>query len=132
MINPHYVCTKICYGVEGQSGACCTLGERDWIIGPHDDTQAFVDRLSARDGKQWKVEDVFIDFEEGSKLFPDRPVWQDPANYPAMRVEMRDNFPCQFLKDGQCSVYDIRANLCRSYQCDFLKAALSITEIKTL
>ena len=57
------------------------------------------------------LDQAFIDFEEGRALFPERPTWQEPANYPALRVLPDvDWIPCRFYDKtaGACTVYDIR------------------------
>lgn len=120
----YYTCSKVCYGIRGQSGICCTIGKRDYIIGPITDTERFLRDLSAKLGYEVDFDDVFIEFEEGSKLFPDKPTWQEPNNFPCMRVipdEVRGH-PCQFLSDDmKCTVHLIKPEVCKNYLCDYLK-----------
>lgn len=66
--------------------------------------------------------EVFMTYEEGSKLFPEKSVYQDPNNYPAFRLNFLDQgLPCIFYKNNKCSVYDIRPRSCREYLCQYLK-----------
>lgn len=123
----HYTCTRNCYGEKGNAGACCTVGSRDFIIGPITDTRRFLDSISARDGRKYSYAEVFVDYQEGRKLFPDKETWQNKDYYPALRVNMNEPgvYPCRFLSEGrECSVYEIRPGICRTYQCDHLKATL--------
>jgi Fe-S-cluster containining protein len=124
-----YTCSSKCMGIEGNSGGCCTMGERDFIIGPIDDADAFVERLSLSTGKTVSRSDVFIEYAEGKDLFPFRANWQNESYYPALRVNMDSpRLPCNFYDEsgGQCNVYDVRPNICRTYQCDHLKNVLSM------
>ncbi len=124
----HYTCTRNCYGRKGNAGACCTVADRDFIIGPIIDTKEFLKRLSERDGRKHTYAEVFIEFAEGSKLFPGKSTWQNRDYYPALRVEMdtEEIHPCRFLSEArECTVYTIRPGICRTYQCDHLKATLN-------
>jgi len=64
----HYTCTRNCYGKKGNAGACCTVADRDFIIGPITDTREFLKRLSEADGLKHTFAEVFIEYPEGSKL----------------------------------------------------------------
>ncbi len=114
-----YSCTKNCLGVYGNSAGCCTMDKRNYIIGKVPDAKAFLKRYRKTVDKNAKYEEVFIEFEEGKKLFPDRPIWQDPENFPAIRVLM-DNvrYPCRFLGENDlCTVHEIRSQTCRNFTC---------------
>lgn len=127
----YYVCNKVCFGVEGQSGICCTIGDRDWIIGPVTDSERFLADLNAGTGRGYTHQDVFIDYEEGSAMFPDKSTWQSPANYPAMRVlpESKKAFPCMFLDDNMlCGVHEIKPGICGAYRCPYLDNILKNLE----
>jgi Fe-S-cluster containining protein len=124
-----YTCSSKCMGMPGNKGGCCTLADRDFIIGPIKDADAFVERLSQQRGQPISRADVFIELEEGRALFPERSTWQMAECYPAFRVvENNPLHPCNFydVNAGQCTVYDIRPNTCRTYQCDHLKNVLSM------
>ncbi|MBK9144223.1 MAG: hypothetical protein IPM23_17140 [Candidatus Melainabacteria bacterium] len=124
----HYTCTKMCYGTRGESSQCCKLGNRDFIIGKIHDPERFLKDLEEYLGEPVRYQDVFIDFREGSLMFPERSCWQNPDNYPALRVvsDPKRGFPCRFLKEnGMCSVHEIKPQTCRSYYCDYLQDILS-------
>ncbi|MBP6747208.1 hypothetical protein KA344_18400 [bacterium] len=123
----HYTCTRNCSGHKGNAAGCCTVADRDFIIGPITDTKDFLKRLSAKDGRKYSHSEVFIDYKEGSKLFPDKTAWQTKEFYPALRVKMDASplFPCRFLSEAfECTVYNDRPSICRTYQCDHLKTTL--------
>jgi len=120
----YYTCSRMCYGIKDQSGICCTIGARDYIIGPINDTGRFLADLSKKLGKKIEFADVFMEYEEGSALFPDKKCWQEPDNYPCMRVlpDEERGFPCQLLSlDMKCTVHSIKPEVCRTYLCDYLK-----------
>jgi Fe-S-cluster containining protein len=123
-----YTCSKRCMGHPGNNGGCCTLDDRDWIIGPVLDEKAFLADLSRTLGRPVKREEALIDYEEGRRLFPERSMWQVRAHYPAMRVraDLPRN-PCVYYEvaTGACGVHAIRPALCRDYQCDHLKHVTS-------
>ena len=83
----HYTCTRNCSGQKGNAAGCCTIASRDFIIGPITDPKDFLKRLSARDGRNYSHAEVFIDYKEGRKLFPDKTAWQTKEFYPALRVQ---------------------------------------------
>jgi Fe-S-cluster containining protein len=118
------ICSNKCFGVPGYDGSCCTVEGRDYIIGPHYDAQEFISRLSNKLGREIEYRDVFIDYEEGSKLFPDKKAWQNPNSYPALRVDFFNfRLPCMFYntKIKACTMYDIRPKTCQEYECDYLR-----------
>jgi hypothetical protein len=121
-----YTCQRNCCGVAGQAGVCCTLGENDWILGPVADWNDVLERVQKRFGAPITFDDIFISFEEGAAMFPDRPAWQNPAHYPAMRVvpDAALLYPCRFLVNKACSIHDIKPNLCKSFLCEQVKKVL--------
>jgi len=117
------ICSDKCYGNDGQHGSCCRLEDRDWIIGPHCDGDVFIENISKKFGREIKYDDVFVEYDEGSKQFPNKSVWQIPSNYPALRVNKNDpTLPCIFYNTAMraCSVYSIRPQTCRDYECEYL------------
>ena len=56
------ICTNKCYGIEGYHGSCCSIEDRDYIIGPHYDTEEFVKNLSLKFGRE-------VNFYEINKNF---------------------------------------------------------------
>lgn len=117
------ICSFKCWGREGYDGSCCHVEDRDWIIGPHDDVEPFLQRLSDKFGRKVEFDEVFYTYEEGSALFPDKKCWQDPNSYPALRIDLeKERKPCMFYNSTlkSCSVYGIRPNTCRNYHCDYL------------
>lgn len=118
-------CSTKCCGTTGYHGGCCTVENRDWIIGPIDDADAFVDRLSHFFNRQVLKSEVLIDHEEGSKLYPEKKSWQYEYSYPAMRIDTTSTRKqCVFYNVAikACSIYNIRPKTCRVYACDFLKS----------
>lgn len=118
------ICSNNCFGIPNHHGSCCTVEDRNYIIGPHHDAHDFIDRLSNKLGREIEYRDIFIDYEEGSKLFPDKSCWQDPNAYPALRVDFfNPRLPCIFYntKIRACSVYDIRPLTCQEYECEYLR-----------
>jgi Fe-S-cluster containining protein len=127
------VCSNKCWGVEGQDGSCCTLENRDWIMGPNYDSHEFIEKLSEKLGEEIRHEDIFIEFEEGSQLFPDKPVWQTPNSYPAFRVKLDNKrLPCIFYDTEikQCTIYDIRPETCQLYECSYHSVIRAINDTK--
>ena len=117
------ICSNKCYGVEGYHGSCCSIEERNYIIGPHHDTEEFIKTLSEKLGREVIKEDVFINYEEGSRLFPNKSSWQNPDSYPAFRVDFYNpKLPCIFYntKLKFCTIYDVRPKTCRDYECEYL------------
>lgn len=113
------VCGTRCLGHAGNAGGCCQVADRDWILGPLDRVDAVAMHTHA------SVQHPVIGFEEGSRLFPNRPAWQDPHNYPALRVTADGAHACVFYDRAiGCTVYDTRPAMCRNYECDHLRAEL--------
>jgi len=127
-----YTCSQNCMGFRGNAGGCCTLDDRDFIPGPVRDADAFLARLGHHLGREVPHEEVFIDFDEGRALFPERPSWQEPANYPALRVRPDVEWiPCRFYDKTAlaCSVYDIRPAMCRDFHCEHLAGVITLLNL---
>jgi len=110
-------------GHASNQAGCCTVGERDYVIGPIRDAEQLLDRLNSTAGRTYTWGEVFIDAEEGAKLFPEKSNWQDESVYPALRIDVTDErLPCKFLgENGLCTIHDIRSDTCRNYSCGFLE-----------
>jgi len=124
-----HTCTRNCFGVADYAASCCQLEQRDWIQGPVVDAEEFLVRLSRHFGREVPFDELFVRFEEGAAMFPERSMWQDPANYPAIRPvdDAAGRHPCPLLgPDGRCGVYDIRPGLCRDYRCEHLQKVLEL------
>ncbi len=117
-----HTCLRNCMGNAGLAAGCCTVGPRDYIIGPIHDSAALLERLSIHYNRDVPYEEIFIDFEEGSAMFPERSQWQRPECFPALRLaDNPDILPCIFLaEDNLCSIHEIRSTTCRSYRCEHL------------
>ncbi len=118
-----YTCTQKCCGVARQSSKCCTISDRDWILGAVKDTDRFLADLSKLKGREVSYDEVFIDFEEGSQMFPEKSSWQRRKNYPAMRVHVdrAKGHPCTLLGDDMlCTVHEIKPQICKNYYCEYL------------
>lgn len=124
-------CTNNCFGIKNNSGGCCTLGKRDYIIGPIRDSDSFLERYRENISAEASYDDIFIGHEEGRKLFPDLETWQKPASYPALRVNTDiDGYPCSFLgEDKLCTVHEIRSETCRNFSCQHVKDVLSMMSL---
>lgn len=124
----HYTCVNKCFGQPKNAAGCCKLGNRDFIIGPVLDAKEFLQRLNKKNKTRYKYDDVFIEYQEGSRLFPDKTTWQDPDHFPTLRPKMSEtDLPCQFLTEEQeCGVYDIRPQNCRNFVCEHLKKVLEL------
>ena len=117
------ICSNKCFGRDGYQGICCSIEDRDWIIGPHYDSEEFIQNLSIKLGREIQYEDVFIDYHEGNKLFPNKSTWQNPESYPAFRIDFfNPKLPCIFYntKLKFCTIYDVRPKTCKDYQCEYL------------
>jgi Fe-S-cluster containining protein len=89
------------------------------------DGDVFVAKLSQHFGRPVARSEVLIDFEEGRRMFPERSMWQNPAHYPALRSVAEAPYACQFYaEDRGCTVHELRPQLCRDYECDWLKDTL--------
>ena len=119
-------CCEKCLGQVGNHGGCCQIDDRDYIIGPVSDPVLFLQRLKEKyPGIRIEWKDVFIDYEEGSKMFPERFNYQNPAHYPALRVDYNHvRKPCIFYNSilKCCNVYEIRPSMCKNFYCDYLKS----------
>ncbi len=118
-----HTCLRNCMGTKDMAAGCCTLGDRDYIIGPIPDAQALLDRLSALWKRKVPYKEVFIDYAEGRALFPKKSQWQRKECFPALRVNTKDKvLGCMFLTDcNLCSIHEIRSVTCANYSCTYLK-----------
>ena len=117
------ICSNKCMGFQGNHGGCCTVADRDFIIGPHSDSSEFLDRLSEKLGREILSKEVFYSYEEGKVLFPNKSTWQNPDNYPCLRLDLLNpKLPCIFYNSSvrACMIYDIRPNTCIEYECEYL------------
>jgi Fe-S-cluster containining protein len=127
------VCSNKCWGIEGYDGSCCTVEDRDWIMGANDDAHEFIEKLSEKLGEKVNYNDIFIEYEEGKKLFPDKPSWQLESSYPAFRLKLdHKKLPCIFYDtdEKQCTVYDIRPETCRDFECNYYTVIKTINDTK--
>jgi Fe-S-cluster containining protein len=125
------ICSNKCFGIDGYDGSCCSIEDRDYIIGKITDTDEFIERLQSHLGRSIRYEDIFIDFEAGSQIFPDKSTWQNPENYPALRVNFHHpKLPCIFYNTALkfCTVHDIRPKTCSNYFCDYLSEQIDPKE----
>jgi len=121
------ICSFKCWGIDGYDGSCCTIEDRDYIIGPIKDYETFLNSISQKIGRKVSFDEVFYTYEEGSKLFPHLSSWQDKESYPSFKVQFDlKRKPCIFYNSTLkcCSVYDIRPETCRNYNCGYLKEVL--------
>ena len=87
-----------CQGVKGNNGDCCHIRDKDWIIGPVKDDKELLTRVQKEHDKDLTWSDLFIDYEEGKKMFSDKSLWQDKKSYPVMRVNPElEGSPCVFF-----------------------------------
>lgn len=127
------VCSYKCNGIEGYDGSCCTVENRNWIMGPINDSHIFIEKLSEKLGESVNYNDIFIEYDEGKELFPDKPVWQSEYSYPAFRVKLdHKKLPCIFYdtEEKQCTVYDIRPETCENYECHYYSVIKTINKVK--
>ena len=121
-------CRTTCCNFKGYDGGCCTVEERDWIMGPirdHMEVLKNIQKLYSELEITW--DDCFMNYEEGSKLFPNKSTWKNPDNYPCMRVNMNSlRKSCVFYNDilGFCQIYSARPETCVNYKCEYLKEHL--------
>ena len=109
-----------CQGVKGNNGDCCHIRDKDWIIGPVKDDKELLTRVQKEHDKDLTWSDLFIDYEEGSKMFSDKPLWQDKEQYPTMRVNPElEGSPCVFFDNG-CKIHEIKSDVCKNYKCQWL------------
>ena len=124
------ICSNKCWGVDNYHGSCCSIENRDYIIGPHRDTEDFLSRLESKFCRKITYSEVFIDYEEGKNLFPEKTTWQNPNSYPCLRINFDSpNKSCIFYNNfiRSCSIYDIRPEVCEMYECDFLRDQTKLT-----
>jgi len=124
------ICSNKCWGIDGYHGSCCSIEDRDYIIGPHKDCEKFLSDLESKLGKKIPYDEVFVNYEEGRKIFHSKPTWQDPKNYPALRINFDShNKSCIFYNNflRACMVYEIRPFVCQKYECDFLTKQTELT-----
>jgi Fe-S-cluster containining protein len=123
-MNDHCdICSNRCFGIENYDGSCCSVEDRDFIIGPHTDCDRFINDLSEKLGREVNYSEIFIDYEEGSSLFQTKTTWQNELNYPALRVNLHHpKKHCIFYNPTlrYCTVYDIRPKTCEEYECWYL------------
>jgi Fe-S-cluster containining protein len=124
------ICSNKCWGVENYHGSCCSIEDRNWIIGPHYDTSEFLSRLENKFGRKILYNEVFIDYEEGKNIFPNKSVWQDPKHYPCLRLNFESQTKsCIFYNNSirACSIYEIRPTICQNYECEYLEEQTKLT-----
>jgi hypothetical protein len=70
----HKVCSKECFGIKDHHGSCCSVENRDFIIGPfsREEQRRFLHDINVNYDETKTLDDIFIDYEEGSKLFPEK------------------------------------------------------------
>ena len=56
------ICSNKCFGIPGYHGSCCSLEDRDYIIGPHPDSEEFIKNLSEKLGREIEHREVFVDY----------------------------------------------------------------------
>ena len=118
------ICSNKCWGSPGYHGSCCSIEDRDFIIGPHPDSDEFLKRLSEKFGREFEFEEIFYSHNEGKNVFLDKQTWQNPSSYPALKINfLNPKKPCIFYNSHlkACSIYDIRPKTCKDYMCDYLK-----------
>jgi len=113
-------CMEQCQGVKGNNGDCCHIRDKDWIIGPVKDDKELLTRVQKEHNKDLTWSDLFIDYEEGKKMFSDKSLWQDKKSYPVMRVNPElEGSPCVFFDNG-CKIHEIKSDVCKNYKCQWL------------
>ena len=117
-------CRTKCCNIKGYDGSCCTVEDRNWIIGSIPDHMEVLERIRALNPEvEITWDDCFMTYEEGSNLFPDKPTWTNPSNYPCMRINMNSRRKgCVFYNDllGYCTIYEARSTTCSNYKCEHL------------
>ena len=113
-------CMEQCQGLKGNNGDCCHIRDKNWIIGKVSDDKELLARVQKEYDKNLTWNDLFIDYEEGSKMFPDKSDWQNKDLYPAMRVRPElEGSPCVFFDNG-CKIHEIKSDVCKNYKCQWL------------
>lgn len=100
---------------------CCNVNKKDWIIGPILDYQKVLLNLQ-KDDPLLTFDDVFINYREGRKLYPRKESWQEPTNYPAMRVTRG---VCTYYDNG-CTIHSQKSETCKQYMCPTLRRVLKL------
>ena len=109
-----------CQGLKGNNGECCHIRDKNWIIGKVKDDKELLERVQKKYDKNLTWNDLFIDYDEGSKMFPDKSDWQNKDLYPAMRVRPElEGSPCVFFDNG-CKIHEIKSDVCKEYKCQWL------------
>ena len=112
------LCSKSCSGIEGAHGECCNTKNKNMIIGPVTDPNDVIERLQKKfPGITYA--DVFIDFEEGKTLYPEKSYAQDEHHYPAYRTA--DDGRCIFYKNKGCSIQQEKSIICKQSVCNYLR-----------
>lgn len=127
MANHCNICSFKCWGRDNHHASCCSLEDRNYILGPIADYEKFLLNLSKKIGRRVDFHEVFYNFETGSKAFPDKPVWQVEQSYPAFKVDFSKNEKYCINYNPHirsCTVYDIRPETCQNYFCDYLEREL--------
>ena len=62
------ICSKKCCGITLFHGGCCSIDDRDYIIGPIKDFDIFLEKLTHKIGRKISKDEVFIEYEEGKNL----------------------------------------------------------------
>jgi Fe-S-cluster containining protein len=132
MANHCNICSFKCWGRDNHHASCCSIEDRNYIIGPILDYEKFLKDLSKKIGREVDFHEVFYNFETGSKAFPNKPIWQVEQSYPAFKVDLsRDEKYCINYNPHlrSCMVYDIRPETCRDYFCDYLERELLMNDL---
>jgi len=117
------LCSTSCGGVKDAHGECCNISGKNSIVGPVLDSEQVIERLQEKfPGISYS--EVFLDFEEGRVLYPDKEVAQDPASYPAYRSTKEGR--CIFYKDKGCSIQQEKSIRCKTYLCEYLKKKVGL------
>jgi len=62
------ICAFNCYGQKGNYASCCSVEERNWIMGPILDYEKVLKDLSLKYGREVTFKEVFYDFDEVQEL----------------------------------------------------------------
>ena len=80
------ICSNKCWGSPGYHGSCCSIEDRDFIIGPHTDSEEFLTKLNEKFGREFEFDEIFYSYEKGKTIFPNKSTWQNPNSYPALKI----------------------------------------------
>jgi len=129
-------CSRECFGIKNYDGSCCSVESRDYIIGPisREEQRRFLHDINDTYDETKTLDDVFIEYEEGSNLFPEKSNWQSPQNFPALRVTDSEKKSCTFYNElnKKCDVHAIRPSVCANYCCDHLTGILDKLKLDIL